>query len=77
MSASQAFILCNGSFTNFSRKENIFKPLGINASFHLTPELKAKYLPLTYRNGEGKLETLADQPECRIIPQEPSEGSCV
>jgi hypothetical protein len=43
----------------------------MKASFYLTPELKAKYLPITYRR-DGKLERWADQ--ARIIEQDLSKG---
>ncbi|KAF7325956.1 hypothetical protein MKEN_00446500 [Mycena kentingensis (nom. inval.)] len=37
-------------------QEHIFKPLGMtSASFKLTPELKARLLPLTIRNANGSL----------------------
>ncbi|KIM38852.1 hypothetical protein M413DRAFT_447549 [Hebeloma cylindrosporum] len=51
-------------------KENIFNPLGMKPSFHLTPELKAKLLPITYRR-DGKLERWANQG--RLIEQDPSK----
>ncbi|KAF5310942.1 hypothetical protein D9619_008157 [Psilocybe cf. subviscida] len=57
-------------------QENIFGPLGIMASFYLTPELKEKLVPLSLRDSDGRLEALRDQPGYRIIPQDPSQVSC-
>lgn len=56
------------------RQENIFNPLGIRASFYLSPDLKEKNLPLTIRDSGGKLQTFQNQPGFRMIPQEPSQG---
>ncbi|KAJ7043996.1 beta-lactamase/transpeptidase-like protein [Mycena alexandri] len=48
-------------------KEHIFSPLGItSASFHLTPDLKERLLPLSFRVGEN-LEKFNDQ--VKIIPE--------
>ncbi|TEB26819.1 beta-lactamase [Coprinellus micaceus] len=42
-------------------QENIFKPLGIRASFYLTPSLKDDLVRLTYRNPDGAIVPWADQ----------------
>ncbi|KAF8964809.1 beta-lactamase/transpeptidase-like protein [Flammula alnicola] len=56
-------------------QENVFQPLGMKASFYLTPDLKEKLLPLAFRKG-GKLEPWVDQPGTRIIETDPAKLSC-
>ncbi|CAK5277363.1 unnamed protein product [Mycena citricolor] len=52
-------------------KEHIFEPLGIStASFHLTPETKARLLPLHQRNSEG---AIVPWPGAHPMPQDPAE----
>ncbi|KAJ7288458.1 beta-lactamase/transpeptidase-like protein [Mycena rebaudengoi] len=53
-------------------KDHIFSPLGItSASFYLTPALKQKLLPLSYRNSERKLERWDGQ--MPLIDQDPEK----
>ncbi|KAJ3504818.1 hypothetical protein NLJ89_g7737 [Agrocybe chaxingu] len=52
-------------------KEHIFGPLGMETSFYLTPEKKAKLVQLTYRRCDGTLEKWADQID--IIEQDPTK----
>ena len=54
-------------------KEHIFDPLGMKASFFLTPELKERAVNLAYRDANGILHPWADQVE--IIEQDPSKGN--
>ncbi|CAK5264668.1 unnamed protein product [Mycena citricolor] len=52
-------------------KEHIFTPLGITtASFHLTPETKARLLPLHQRNSEG---AIVPWPGAHPMSQDPAE----
>ncbi|KAJ3515361.1 hypothetical protein NLJ89_g1810 [Agrocybe chaxingu] len=54
-------------------KENIFVPLGMAASFYLTPELKERLVPLAYSDRQtGKFAPWADQ--LRLIERDPSKG---
>jgi CubicO group peptidase (beta-lactamase class C family) len=50
-------------------KEHIFDPLGMTASFFLTPELKERAVNLAYRDESGILHPWADQLD--IIEQDP------
>ncbi|KAJ6631566.1 beta-lactamase/transpeptidase-like protein [Mycena sp. CBHHK59/15] len=53
-------------------KDHIFTPLGItSASFYLTPALKERLLPLSFRNSEGTLERWNNQ--VTIMPQDPEQ----
>ncbi|KAJ6631569.1 beta-lactamase/transpeptidase-like protein [Mycena sp. CBHHK59/15] len=53
-------------------KDHIFTPLGItSASFYLTPALKERLLPLSFRNSEGTLERWNNQ--LTIMPQDPEQ----
>lgn len=52
-------------------QENIFKPLGMKASFYLTPDIKERLVDLTYRRGD-KLEPWAGQ--TTLIEQDPCKG---
>lgn len=56
------------------RKENIFKPLDIKASFFLTPELKEKNFPLYFREKDGKLYLWDNQPGTNILEHDPTKG---
>ncbi|KAF5310720.1 hypothetical protein D9619_008156 [Psilocybe cf. subviscida] len=59
-------------------QENIFKPLGVEASFYLTKSLKEKFLPLAYkRPSDGQLEPYSNQPNVGIIAQDPSKVACL
>ncbi|KAF6748052.1 beta-lactamase [Ephemerocybe angulata] len=42
-------------------QDNIFKPLNLRASFHLTPPLSADLVRLTFREADGKIVPWADQ----------------
>ncbi|KAF5322969.1 hypothetical protein D9611_009300 [Ephemerocybe angulata] len=42
-------------------QDNIFKPLNLRASFHLTPPLSADLVRLTFREPDGKIVPWADQ----------------
>ena len=53
-------------------KEHIFDPLGMKASFLLTPELKERAVNLAFRDANGILHPWANQIE--IIEQDPSKG---
>ena len=53
-------------------KEYIFDPLGMQASFFLTPELKERAVNLTYCDKDGTLHPWANQLD--IIEQDPSKG---
>ncbi|CAA7269887.1 unnamed protein product [Cyclocybe aegerita] len=56
-------------------KENIFVPLGMTASFYLTPELKERLVPLAYSDRQtGKFEPWADQ--LKLIERDPSKATC-
>ncbi|KAJ3527935.1 hypothetical protein NMY22_g9599 [Coprinellus aureogranulatus] len=52
-------------------QENIFKPLGIRASFYLTPSLRADLVRLTFRDPDGKIVPWAGQTP--IIEQDPEK----
>jgi hypothetical protein len=54
-------------------QENIFKPLGIRASFYLTPSLKDDLVRLTYRNPDGAIVPWADQ--VPILEHDPEKGA--
>ena len=56
--------------TQDSGKENVFGPLGLTASFYLTPELKMNNLLTPFRR-DGKLERWADQGK---IIEHPGKG---
>jgi methyl acetate hydrolase len=58
---------------SFCRKQNIFHPLGIKASFYLTPDLKEKKVAFVLRN-EGDL--LAVDPNVRLFETDPEKGMC-
>ena len=42
-------------------QEHIFEPLGMRASFYLTPDLRQKLVNLTFREEDRKLSPWADQ----------------
>ncbi|KAF8893005.1 beta-lactamase/transpeptidase-like protein [Infundibulicybe gibba] len=50
--------------SRFSSKEHIFSPLGLKStSFYLTPDLKGRLQPLTFRKPDGTLTRFTDQYE--------------
>ncbi|KAH9474867.1 Acyltransferase calJ [Psilocybe cubensis] len=51
-------------------QQNIFKPLGMKASFYLTPDIKSKLVDLSYRRGDT-LEPWSGQ--TKLIEQDPSK----
>ncbi|KAF8873803.1 beta-lactamase/transpeptidase-like protein [Gymnopilus junonius] len=51
-------------------QENMFKPLGMSASFYLTPDLKTRLVDLTYRRN-GNMEAWAGQ--SKLIEQGPAK----
>ena len=53
-------------------KEHIFDPLGMKASFLLTPDLKERAVNLSFRDEKGALHPWANQLE--IIEQDPNKG---
>ncbi|KAJ7679085.1 beta-lactamase/transpeptidase-like protein [Mycena polygramma] len=56
-------------------QEHIFAPLGITfASFYLTPALKNRLLPLSYRTKSGQLERWNGPPE---VEQDPAHAGSV
>lgn len=55
-------------------QEVIFRPLGMSASFYLTPDVKARLVDLTYRKN-GNMEAWAGQ--SKLIEQDPTKGKCV
>ncbi|KJA17769.1 hypothetical protein HYPSUDRAFT_191742 [Hypholoma sublateritium FD-334 SS-4] len=56
-------------------KENIFKPLDINASFFLTPELKDRLFPLYFREQDGELHLWDNQPMPDTLEHDPTKVS--
>ncbi|KAF9483313.1 beta-lactamase/transpeptidase-like protein [Pholiota conissans] len=56
-------------------QENVFKPLGMKASFYLTQDLKEKLIALTLRTEDGQLHLWDNQPGTEIIEQDPSKLS--
>ncbi|KAJ3504164.1 hypothetical protein NMY22_g18012 [Coprinellus aureogranulatus] len=58
------------SFEDYCQ-ENIFKPLGIRASFYLTPTLRNDLVRLTFRDPDGKIVPWAGQTP--IIEQDPEK----
>ncbi|KAF8169815.1 beta-lactamase/transpeptidase-like protein [Pholiota molesta] len=56
-------------------QENVFKRLGMKASFYLTPDLKEKLLGLNLRTEDGQFHTYNNQPGTTIIERDPSKIS--
>ncbi|PPQ97279.1 hypothetical protein CVT26_006672 [Gymnopilus dilepis] len=52
-------------------KEHIFKPLGMETSFYLTPELEKRLVALSWREKDGSLVPLTDQ--VPIIEKDPAK----
>ncbi|KAF8905737.1 beta-lactamase [Gymnopilus junonius] len=50
-------------------KEHIFKPLGMQSSFYLTPELEKRLVDLSWREKDGRLSPWSDQ--LPIIERDP------
>lgn len=57
---------------HFFSQENIFKPLGVKASFYLTPDLKEKHVDLSFRT-EGTLEAGLHRASKQIMEQDPEK----
>jgi CubicO group peptidase (beta-lactamase class C family) len=53
-------------------QDHIFAPLGItSASFYLSPPLKARLLPMSYRTKSGAIESWNGPP---LTEQDPAHG---
>ncbi|KAF8172713.1 beta-lactamase/transpeptidase-like protein [Pholiota molesta] len=71
------FIVEKISGTTFEKylQENVFKPLGMKASFYLTSDLKEKLLGLSLRTEDGQLHVWNNQPGTGLIERDPSKIS--
>ena len=68
----KTIILLITTFFTINSKEHIFDPLGMKASFLLTPDLKERAVNLAFRDEKGTLHPSAGQ--LKIIEQDPTKG---
>jgi CubicO group peptidase (beta-lactamase class C family) len=66
------FLTCIAFHLMIPSQDHIFGPLGMTSvSFYLTPALKERLLPLSYRNKSGVIERWKGSP---VIDQDPAHG---
>lgn len=54
-------------------KENIFLPLNIKTSFHLTPDLKSRLVSIAFRKRDGEVSSVVPSQEPSTIEQDPKK----